>query len=270
MSGPSEPTPYSSRLCDLILEQLRDTVWSLADEVKDVGPGWVSRAPSLPDVWAVNQLHITRAASPAEVMALAEQHQGDLSFRHLRVEPEATARELETALHGAGWKIDREVFMALMGRPNREVPTDAVVPLSDEQMATLMRRWLREDFPDVETERLDQVDDYTRREGKLWAERGFGILDDAGAPAAITKLRSRRGIGWVEDVYTVPEQRNRGFARALVTHATTLARSGGHELTFIIADDNDWPKHLYESIGFRRVGTAWTFHRAGPLPDSTA
>jgi GNAT superfamily N-acetyltransferase len=269
MSGPQAPTPYSSRLRDLILEQLRDTIWSLADEVKDVGPGWVSRSPSLPDVWAINQLHISKAASPAEVMALAEQYQADLSFRHLRVEPEATARELETALQGAGWKIDREVFMALMGRPTREVPTDAVVPLSEEQVATLMRRWLREDFPDVEAGRLDQVDDYTRREGKLWAERGFGILDDAGAPAAITKLRSRSGIGWVEDVYTVPEQRNRGFARALVTHASTLARSGGHDLTFIIADDNDWPKHLYESIGFRRVGTVWTFHRPVPPPGTT-
>ena len=264
MSSHPEPSPYSSRLRDLILEHLRDTVWSLADEVKDVGPGWLARTPSLPEVWALNQLHITSAASPGDVVALAEEHQAELSFRHLRVDPEGTALELAAPLGGAGWKVDCEVFMALMGRAVREVPTEAVVELSDEQMARLMRRWLHEDFPYVEASRLDQVDEYTRREGKLWGERSFGILDDGGAPAAVTKLRSRGGIGWVEDVYTVPEQRNRGFARTLVTYATGLARAAGHELTFIIADDNDWPKHLYESIGFRPVGLAWAFHLEAP------
>jgi GNAT superfamily N-acetyltransferase len=253
-----------SRFCDAILEHLRDTVWSLADEVKDVGPGWLARAPSLPEVWALNQLHITRPATPEDVIGLAEEHQATLTFRHVRVEPEATALELAAALSGAGWKVDREVFMALLGPPTREVSTEAVVELSDEQMAALMRRWLNEDFPGVEPSHLDQVDEYTRREGKLWGERSFGILDHRGAPAAITKLRSRGSTAWVEDVYTVPEERNRGFARTLVTHATGLARSAGHELTFIIGDDNDWPKHLYESIGFRPVGLVWTFHLAAP------
>ncbi len=98
----------------------------------------------------------------------------------------------------------------------------------------------------------------------MWSERSFGILDDTGAPVALTKLRSRRGTAWVEDVYTAPEARRRGFARTLVTYATGLARSAGHELVFIIADDNDWPKHLYESIGFRPVGLAWGFYLAAP------
>ena len=60
----------------------------------------------------------------------------------------------------------------------------------------------------------------------MWGERSFGVLDDSGAPVALTKLRSREVLAWVEDVYTVPEARNRGFARTLVTYATGLARSG--------------------------------------------
>ena len=51
------------------------------------------------------------------------------------------------------------------------------------------------------------------------------------------------------------------FARALVTRAVSLAREAGHELTFIVADDNDWPKQLYARIGFEPVGYAWLFHR---------
>jgi hypothetical protein len=28
-----------------------------------------------------------------------------------------------------------------------------------------------------------------------------------------------------------------------------------------VADDNDWPKLLYERLGFRPVGHLWQFHR---------
>jgi GNAT superfamily N-acetyltransferase len=256
--------PETSQWLEAVLGHLRWTVWSLADEVKDVGPGWQARSRSLPDVWALNQLRVTRPAPPREVLALAEEHQADLPFRHIRIEPEATALEMVTTLNGAGWKVDREVLMALMAEPARQVSADVVVELSEPQMTGLMRRWLSEDFPNVNASRLDQVVEYARREGTLWGERCFGALDDGGAAAAITKLRSREGTAWVEDVYTVPEARSRGFARALVSYAAGLARAAGHELTFIIADDNDWPKHLYESIGFRPLGLTWSFHREAP------
>jgi GNAT superfamily N-acetyltransferase len=65
----------------------------------------------------------------------------------------------------------------------------------------------------------------------------------------------------VDDVYTVPEARGRGFARALITHAVALAREAGAGLIFIVADDEDWPKRLYERLGFRAVGHVWQFHR---------
>jgi GNAT superfamily N-acetyltransferase len=273
MSDQQDLFPETSQWLDAVLGHLRWTVWSLADEVKDVGPGWLARSWSLPDVWALNQLRITRPAPPREVLALSEDQQGDLPFRHIRVEPEATALEMVTVLNGAlngaglkgpGWKVDREVLMALMAEPTRQVGAEAVVELSEPQMAWLMRRWLSEDFPNIDPSRLDQVVEYAWREGRLWGERCFGILGDGGAAAAITKLRSRDSTGWVEDVYTVPEERARGFARALVTYAAGLARAAGYEVTFIIADDNDWPKHLYESIGFRPLGKTWTFHREIP------
>jgi GNAT superfamily N-acetyltransferase len=251
----------TSQQLDAVLRCLRWTVCSLTDEVQDVGLGWLARSRSLPNVRALNQLRITRPVPAGEVLAFAEQHQAGLPFRHIRVEPEATALEMVTAVDGAGWTVDREVLMTLTAEPTRQVSADAVVELSEPQMAGLMRRWLSEDFPNADAARLDQVEEYARREGKLWGERCFGILDDRGSAAAITKLRSREGMAWVEDVYTVPEERTRGFARALVTHATGLARAAGHELTFIIADDNDWPKQLYESIGFRPLGLTWTFHR---------
>ena len=91
--------------------------------------------------------------------------------------------------------------------------------------------------------------------------RLLGIRGRSGGLAAIALLYSDGVIAQVEDVYTVPEERGRGFARALVTRAVRLAREGGHELTFIVADDRGWPKHLYERLGFDAVGRSWSFHR---------
>jgi len=95
----------------------------------------------------------------------------------------------------------------------------------------------------------------------LWSETCFGILDAHGAPAAVTKLRSDGPTAWVEDVYTAPEARGRGYARTLVTYATTRARSAKCDPIFIIADDDDWPKHLYADIGFQPRGTICFFHQ---------
>jgi GNAT superfamily N-acetyltransferase len=140
-------------------------------------------------------------------------------------------------------------------------PTEDVVELDEEQMLVLMRRWLREDDPRVTASCIDHLDECQRREGALWHQRCFGRLGSDGSPAALTKLRSQGNTAWVEDVYTVPEERRQGHARMLVAHATGLARTGGYDLTFLLADDNNWPKHLYAEAGFRPIGLTWTFHR---------
>jgi GNAT superfamily N-acetyltransferase len=244
-----------------ILEELRRTLRSLAEEERPVGPGWAVRTRSLPLVWTLNQLRLVRPAEPLDVVSLADEHQADLPYRHLVVEEETTGRRLEDLLGHHGWKVDHEVLMALMDIPDREVDQQVTVELDEPQMLGLMRRWDIEEHPGISEEALDQLLEYCRREGRLWNERCFGVLDDSGKPVALTKLRSHETTAWVEDVYTVAEARRRGHARMLVSRATGLARSEEHDLTFIMADDDDWPKHLYAAIGFRPVGVIRTFHR---------
>jgi len=122
-------------------------------------------------------------------------------------------------------------------------------------------RWATEDHPDISEDSLNQLEEFGKRQGRAWQERRFGIVDEEGAATAVTKLRSQGKTAWVEDVYRVPEERTRGYARMLVTHLTALARSADHDLTFIIADDDDWPKKLYMRIGFRAIGGTRTFHQ---------
>lgn len=225
--------------------------------------GWVATTPSLPLVHAANQVHVRTPASVGEALAVVQREQEGLAFRHLEVSHAGSAEGLIGALRGSGgWRIDREVVMALgEGVGGRRVGVGSISVLDEGEADHLMRRWLVEDHFDSTEGMLDQLSEYTRREGRLWRERVLGVRDESGRPVAMTKLRIEGDVGWVEDVYTVPEARGRGYARALVTHAADRARSAGPGLVFILADDEDWPKNLYFDVGFRPVGNIWTFHR---------
>ena len=66
-------------------------------------------------------------------------------------------------------------------------------------------------------------------------------------------------IGQIEDVLTLERFRNRGLARATVTRALDASREAGHDLTFLLADRDDWPKELYAKLGFDEIGRIWEF-----------
>ena len=149
----------------------------------------------------------------------------NFAFRHLVIEDGGTAGYLDDPFLAAGWKVEREVIMALDRPPDREVDTSAVVELDEDQMVGLMKLWALEEHVGIEPETVDQLTEYNRRMGRAWNETCFGIAEDDGSPAAITKLRMNEAGAWVEDVYTVPLARGRGYARTLVIHATAIARS---------------------------------------------
>ncbi|MGO9341210.1 MAG: GNAT family N-acetyltransferase [Acidimicrobiales bacterium] len=217
------------------------------------------RSPTLEKVQALNQVLLRAPAAFEKCVALTDEYMSEFAFRHLVIEDGKAAAHLEDSFLAAGWKVERGVTMALDRQPDRKVDTSAVVELDEDQMLRLMKLWALEEHVGIESDRLDQLMEYNRRVGRAWNERRFGMVEDDGSPVAITKLRMNDAIAWVEDVYTVPEARERGYARMLVTHVTATARSAGKELTFILADDDDWPKNLYSRIGFERVGQVRMF-----------
>lgn len=85
-----------------------------------------------------------------------------------------------------------------------------------------------------------------------------------GVDAAVTTLYSDGTVAQVEDVATLRDYRRRGLARATVSAAIDAALEMGHELVFIVADDDDWPKDLYGRLGFDRIGCTWALTRPGP------
>jgi GNAT superfamily N-acetyltransferase len=251
-----------ARMLDVVGWTLR----SIADEVHDVSNGWWLRSPSMPQVWSLNQFRLTAPTTARDLIELADRFQDGLSYRHVEIDAELS-EGLEEHLASAGWRIDREVYMALGATP-ADVDDADIEELNEDQSSVLMGQWAEEDHPGISPASVAQLVELSRREGRLWGERRFGVVASDKTPVALTKLRANEAIAWVEDVFTTKAARRRGHARRLVNHAAGIAGASSAELTFIVADDNDWPKHLYEEIGFRPVGYTWTFHRelAGGSP----
>ena len=220
------------------------------------------RSHSWPLVWVVNQIRVVQPIRYAGALESAEQHLAGLPYRHLAIEHEESGRRLEPEFRSEGWEVDREVTMALVREPDRGVDTAKVVEADEEDALGLMARWMTEtEGFRLTAEGLRQLVEANRAMWRGRNARRFGVIGGSGRLAAIAMLFSDGVTAQVEDVYTVPEERGRGHARALVTHAASLARQAGHELIFIGADDNDWPKQLYGRIGFEPVGRVSVFHR---------
>lgn len=230
-----------------------------ADAVRPIEAGIVLRTPSLPAVWAVNQLRIKEPLSFEELVDLAEEQMAGFDYRHIAVEHQAAGPDVERAFRAAGWRVERDVLMVLSGPADRPAETSIVEDAHEEEMLELIRRWFAGDVQ--ASNEVEQLVAYSRREDHALGDHLLGVRSGDGALVAISKLRSGGGIAQVEDVYTAPEARGRGFARALIGRAVELAAQGGHDLVFIVADDNDWPKLLYERLGFRPAGHLWQFHR---------
>jgi GNAT superfamily N-acetyltransferase len=82
-----------------------------------------------------------------------------------------------------------------------------------------------------------------------------------GTVASYCELYSEGSTGQIENVFTFERFRKRGLARAIVSRALDESRAAAHDLTFLLADRDDWPKELYRKLGFDEIGRMWEFLR---------
>jgi len=71
-----------------------------------------------------------------------------------------------------------------------------------------------------------------------------------GPGSAATTAPGAGRVGMVEDLYTRPDHRGRGLARALIHHCVADARARGADAVVIGADTGDTPKAIYAAMGF--------------------
>jgi ribosomal protein S18 acetylase RimI-like enzyme len=195
-----------------------------------------------------NYLWIERAGEPEELVAEAERLERKLIF----VPDPELGDDLAPWFEQRGWRIDRHLVMAQLREPERTADLGLVRELDEADLRPARRRVVSGQ-PWATPAVLEQIFAAKALIGRRVRTRFFGVVVD-GEVVSYTDLYQDGTEAQVEDVGTVPEQRGRGFASAVILAAIAKARADGAEFLFLVADATDWPKELYRRLGFDDIG----------------
>ncbi len=183
----------------------------------------------------------------------------------------AHGTRLDPGLRELGWSPEHGIYQVLRTEPDREpvaevreVPYGEVLDLRRAALAE--DDWIRDLARDAGAPVGEVVEQVLKQEiamTEVGGDRGF-VATHGGEPASICQLYSRDGIGMVENVATLERARNRGLARAVVLAAARSSQADGNELTFLGAEEDDWPQKLYERLGFESVGREHIYEKRPP------
>ncbi len=220
--------------------------------------------PAHPLVWDVNTLWLDDVgdATADELVAEAGRLQAPagLAHRSVLVVDEHDWTRLSPGFSAAGYMVQVNAVMAHRGAapaaPAEAVETDAdpalVKPAATAYIAA-------EPFG-ADADAAAQVLSHVLRRPGGADERWCTISRD-GAVVAYARLWQAGDVAQVEDVVVLEPWRRQGLGRAVVAAATRVALTASPELLFIVADDDDWPKDLYASLGYETVGRLAIFRQ---------
>jgi len=164
----------------------------------------------------------------------------------------------------AGRAHDPDLVMLLEGNPTvSDAPSRIEVrevrhPV--EPFWPWYRKSLREFGGDPPEEVLDQMTERARTVFHPAGLRWFlGLADDQ--EAGYTSVLSLGGVGYLDNVVTMPRFRRRGVASATVARAVRSCLEQGDSAVFLLTDKGGGARRLYERLGFRARAEVETFHR---------
>jgi ribosomal protein S18 acetylase RimI-like enzyme len=255
-------TPAFERAIAFEHEVMRRT----STHVEPFAWGTVYLNEDMPHRYSSNLLWVDHGIRPPgadDLVAEADRVLGTRGFGHRKVNVDGEGgRALAPRFVELGWSVHSLLVMTHEREPERR-PSAAVervrFDIARPVAETVARRGeitgdeaiLRElvGFKDVAERRLGASFFVARVDGRL---------------AGVCELYVGDGVAQIEDVNTLEEFRGRGIASSIVLAAAAAARAEGAELVFLIADEHDWPKHLYARLGFDDAGPAWEFVLAAP------
>jgi len=176
-------------------------------------------------------------------------------------DPRAADR-LEDGFTAAGYERSSEVINIHRRDPDRPAVLHVEEATFAEVRELILATYLEDDHlpSEVAAPFTDHREKYERRLGAR-----FFVAHVDGEPAGHCELYLDGDDAQVENVATLVRFRNRGVARSVVLAAVDAARDAGVARTFIVADGDDWPRHLYGRLGFDAIGTEDDFLKA-PQP----
>lgn len=224
-----------------------------------------------PISYAHNSLDVDGAPASitaAELASIADRLQGGAGLGHrtvwVRNDELGSRLDQEFAEIGWGWR-DHLVIMVLRREPDRMVDLSIVEEVDyDSVRPAFIEMTSREPWADSE-ETVATLVDRRKLTARATNLRHFAVRDN-GQIVSVTDMYSDGRTAQIEDVGTLDEYRGRGYARAIVTKAIGVARTEGHDVIWLVADDDGWPKELYGKLGFDPLDRYWEFTR--PEDDS--
>jgi GNAT superfamily N-acetyltransferase len=226
--------------------------------------GEAFRHRRLARAYVLNSLHVEAEVDAHQLVAALDDLYGDCLHRRAVVERVDTGRRLAPQLSPRGWLTERDVHMALRRPRDRAAEPGLAVEVDAERHQEAEAAGVREEPYGRDEEVVRQLVAMRAALAAAVPVARFFVGRSDGVDAAVTTLYSDGVTAQVEDVATLRGHRRRGLARATVSAAIDAAVDMGHELVFIVADDDDWPKQLYGRLGFDPVGRTWAFTRPGP------
>jgi ribosomal protein S18 acetylase RimI-like enzyme len=213
----------------------------------------------LPRVWSLNYVLAERDLDGATAEALAAEADellGRAGVRPRKVLDEAAGERLAGEFQELGWHVERDLVQPHRRPADREVDVSFVEEVDTETLAPVWAEAMRTDFgsdDDVIRQLTEHKQVLADDGARFFAARLDGVL------ASYCDLYSDGRTAQIEAVQTLERFRNRGLARAVVSGALAASEAEGHDLTFLLADQADWPKQLYEKLGFDVVGSVYEF-----------
>lgn len=217
----------------------------------------------LPRVWSRNYLSLERdleSATAGLVSTEAERVLGEAGVAHRKVEvfDAEVGERLAPDLAKLGWQVECDVIMVAAREPDREADLSVVAEVESEVLEPVWAEVGRGDRDIEDEDVIRQLAAGKRVLASAIGARFFAAQAD-GEIGAYCELYSGDGTGQIENVLTLERFRNRGLARALVLRALAESRAAGNDLTFLLANRDDWPKELYRKLGFDEIGLVYDF-----------
>lgn len=212
----------------------------------------------LPRVWDLNFLRVDGAPQDIDARALAAeadrlQGAAGLEHRMVSIEDDRTGARISPEFRSLGWSAESVVIMVHRRAPYRVVNTTIVREIDEDTAGAATEAFTRTQPYGRDETTVRQIIEMRRVIARAVPTRHFGA-PDSGAPKSFCDLYSKDGIGQIEDVATLDAYRGCGLATAVVAKALEESVALGNDITFLTADDDDWPKDLYVKLGFDTLG----------------
>lgn len=192
------------------------------------------------------------------VATAADELQASLGHRKVLIPDEAAGARVAEELKERGWRHYTLVTMVYRGSGEGGAAARQAEQVDPRAVRGARSRALEDGKRDAEATR--QIVAFTELMASVVPSRLFAAFSE-GEIGSFCALFQDGGMGQIDEVTTIERFRRRGLGTAVVVGAVRASVADGDGLTFLVADEGDWPKEWYARLGFETIGRRYELLR---------